>query len=76
MWVGVQVSPRNSDIEALLDRAAVCEKRAQLAEDPSDRDQHVWFATKYREKAASIANANRRDADRSVAQVGSYLKHY
>ena len=66
MW-GVQVSPHNSDIEALLGRAAECENRARLAADPSDRDQHVWFATKYREKAASLATANRRGADRSVA---------
>jgi hypothetical protein len=65
--MGVQVSPRNSDIEALLGRAAECELRARLAEDPSDRDQHVWFATKYREKAASLGKATRRSAERSVA---------
>jgi hypothetical protein len=48
------VSTIRENIDALLRRAIACELEAERAADPADKAASLWFAAKYREKAAAL----------------------
>jgi hypothetical protein len=56
---GTGIAPNKKDMDALLKRAEECELAATRSNDPADQAANLWFATKYREKAAALAQASR-----------------
>jgi hypothetical protein len=46
----------NRYIEELVGRASDLERLASLADNPGDRDNYLWLAKRYREKAALLAD--------------------
>jgi len=59
LWQGDRDCPNKKDMDALLKRAEECELAATRSNDQADQAANLWFATKYREKAAALAQASR-----------------